>query len=70
MNFLVKWYITRRINQMDFLAGYKTYIAAAGLAVATGLYALGMITEDIYDKVFGFTVALGGFGIAKKIDRK
>lgn len=41
------------------LNGYKTYIAAVVIAIATGLQVAGIIDDTIYQAVLGVLTSLG-----------
>jgi len=43
----------------NFLAGKKTYITAAVIAVVVGLYQAGIIDKNVYDALIGVLAALG-----------
>lgn len=44
---------------MNFLSGYKTYIAAVAIGVATALKVLGIIDESTFESIVGALTALG-----------
>lgn len=41
------------------IKGYKTYVAAAVIAIATGLQVAGIIDDTIYQAVLGVLTSLG-----------
>jgi len=48
-------------ERMNFFAGYKTYIIAALVGVATVMHQLGYVDADTYTTILGF---LGAGGLA------
>lgn len=44
---------------MSFLSGYKTYIAAALIGIATGLQIAGIISDEVFQSILGALAALG-----------
>lgn len=51
------------------LQGYKTYIVAALMAIATFLHALGIIDDATYQAILAFLGSLGVATIAAKVNR-
>lgn len=44
---------------MEVLKGYKTYIAAVAIGIATALQYSGLISDEVFQSIIGALTALG-----------